>query len=127
MAEERMQDLAFRGLPADDFWEVFVQCVTCRKVIPRHYYPYIHECVVNVLKAEKEKYWALVKTRLELFKDFHDHASSDSEHDYDSGASARDTTPGPASDDSVLDNTNAFQAVTAALRRQARADRLLDE
>jgi hypothetical protein len=31
-------------LPASDFWELFIECARCSHVVPRHLYPYEHQC-----------------------------------------------------------------------------------
>ncbi|KAJ3539560.1 hypothetical protein NMY22_g4685 [Coprinellus aureogranulatus] len=120
-AEERMEELVFRGLPSEEFWEVFIQCVDCKRVIPRHYYPYIHDCVIGTLKAERETSLSLIRRRLQQIDDYRtalnaeqvpvEFSESDMEHRY------QGSTPGPSSN---------FRTATAAARRRSREDRELE-
>ncbi|KAJ3534279.1 hypothetical protein NMY22_g6996 [Coprinellus aureogranulatus] len=117
-AEERMERLMFRGLPAEQFWEVFVQCVDCKRVIPRHYYPYIHECVVGTLKAEHDKYSSLLRRRLQQIDDLRTASNAEpvpaefSESELE--ARHQIFAPGPSN----------FQATTATARRRSRVEPL---
>ncbi|KAG2012171.1 hypothetical protein CC2G_012206 [Coprinopsis cinerea AmutBmut pab1-1] len=36
--------LALKGLPEDRFWELFVQCLECKHILPRYLFPYSHRC-----------------------------------------------------------------------------------
>ena len=42
--EKDLAALIFQGLSSEKFWDLFVQCTKCKFVIPRHYFPYQHEC-----------------------------------------------------------------------------------
>ncbi|KAJ3512235.1 hypothetical protein NMY22_g15392 [Coprinellus aureogranulatus] len=50
--QDMMKRLLVKGLPADQFWDLFVQCMDCRFVMPRQYFPYYHHCVVQVVHRQ---------------------------------------------------------------------------
>ena len=47
-----LKKLIVKGLPAEKFWDSFVQCTDCNYVMPRQYYPYYHPCVVQVVHRQ---------------------------------------------------------------------------
>lgn len=47
-----LKQLLIKGLSADNFWDLFVQCTDCRFVMPRQYFPYYHQCVVQVVHQQ---------------------------------------------------------------------------
>lgn len=50
--QDMLKQLLLKGLPADSFWDMFVQCIDCRFVMPRQYFPYYHQCVVQVVHPQ---------------------------------------------------------------------------
>lgn len=46
-----VKSLVEKGLPAVEFWDLFIQCATCKFVMPRQYFPYYHPCVVKVIHS----------------------------------------------------------------------------
>lgn len=53
-----MEELITKGVDAEKFWNLFVQCTQCRVVLPRHHHPYIHPCAVKVYEGTMERYKA---------------------------------------------------------------------
>lgn len=49
--QQSLVDLMEKGLPAEAFWDSFIQCMDCKYVMPRHYFPYYHTCVVQVIHS----------------------------------------------------------------------------
>ena len=47
--QDLLHSLLAEGLPAEGFWDLFVQCTDCKYVMPRHYFPYYHPCVVRIV------------------------------------------------------------------------------
>ncbi|KAJ3517390.1 hypothetical protein NMY22_g13978 [Coprinellus aureogranulatus] len=43
-----LHSLAVEGVPEAQFWKLFVQCAQCGYVLPRHLYPYEHQCIKRV-------------------------------------------------------------------------------
>ncbi|KAJ3504873.1 hypothetical protein NMY22_g17774 [Coprinellus aureogranulatus] len=41
-AQQSLETLLVKGLPADKFWDAFVQCTSCMYVMPRHHFPFYH-------------------------------------------------------------------------------------
>ncbi|KAJ3533869.1 hypothetical protein NMY22_g7154 [Coprinellus aureogranulatus] len=50
--QESLRNLLAKGLPADDFWDLFVQCTNCRYVMPAQYFPYYHACIVQLVHPQ---------------------------------------------------------------------------
>ncbi|KAJ3533204.1 hypothetical protein NMY22_g7437 [Coprinellus aureogranulatus] len=50
--QDLLKRLILRGLPADQFWDLFTQCTDCRFVMPRQYFPYCHPCVSQVIHRQ---------------------------------------------------------------------------
>ncbi|KAJ3523299.1 hypothetical protein NMY22_g11501 [Coprinellus aureogranulatus] len=50
--QDMLKQLLVKGLPADKFWDLFIQCTDCRFVMPRQYFPYYHHCVVQVVHRQ---------------------------------------------------------------------------
>ncbi|KAJ3531239.1 hypothetical protein NMY22_g8243 [Coprinellus aureogranulatus] len=50
--QDMLKRLLVKGLPAEQFWDLFVQCTDCRFVMPRQYFPYYHHCVVQVVHRQ---------------------------------------------------------------------------
>ncbi|KAJ3528942.1 hypothetical protein NMY22_g9200 [Coprinellus aureogranulatus] len=48
-AQEALESLLVKGLPAEKFWDVFVQCTSCMYVMPQHHFPFYHPCMVQVV------------------------------------------------------------------------------
>lgn len=51
---EQLETLLEEGLPASNFWGLFIQCAECNHVVPRHLYPYRHRCSKRIRGAELE-------------------------------------------------------------------------
>ena len=47
-----LKRLLVKGLPAEKFWDSFVQCTACRFVMPCQYFPYYHQCIVHVVHRQ---------------------------------------------------------------------------
>lgn len=43
-----LKTLLSKGLPADEFWNLFIQCTDCKYVMPQQYFPYYHACAGEV-------------------------------------------------------------------------------
>ncbi|TEB18470.1 hypothetical protein FA13DRAFT_1719867 [Coprinellus micaceus] len=50
--QHSLQTLLAKGLPADKFWDLFVQCTDCKYVMPQQYFPYYHACIVQVVHPQ---------------------------------------------------------------------------
>ncbi|TEB31010.1 hypothetical protein FA13DRAFT_1791738 [Coprinellus micaceus] len=47
-----LKKLLVKGLQAEKFWDLFVQCTICRYVMPCQYFPYYHQCIVQVVHRQ---------------------------------------------------------------------------
>ncbi|KAJ3519813.1 hypothetical protein NMY22_g13031 [Coprinellus aureogranulatus] len=50
--QKSLQTLLVKGLPAEKFWDLFVQCTACMYVMPHQYFPYYHACMVDVVHPQ---------------------------------------------------------------------------
>ncbi|KAJ3523081.1 hypothetical protein NMY22_g11606 [Coprinellus aureogranulatus] len=96
--QKLVKSIVEKGLPAADFWDLFVQCEACSYVMPRHYFPYYHPCVVEVVHS----HLGLAEPELPKFSFSSDFDEAD--------------LPGPASSDPAL-STDAFLALLASRKR----------
>ncbi|RXW14369.1 hypothetical protein EST38_g11483, partial [Candolleomyces aberdarensis] len=52
--ENRIDSLHEGGLPASEFWNLFVQCARCGFIMGKHRYPYAHRCPKRLRNLEEE-------------------------------------------------------------------------
>ncbi|TFK25464.1 hypothetical protein FA15DRAFT_655141 [Coprinopsis marcescibilis] len=69
-AMEDIQELAIKGLSEERFWDVFVQCLRCKRMMPRYLFPYQHQCGNVVEEGEQTE---VMEGTMETYEGLDDH------------------------------------------------------
>lgn len=67
--EHNIRRLISEGLSADDFWDLWVQCLRCKRVCLAHHYAYYHDCILDCVSAETAKYARIARAFAEARRD----------------------------------------------------------